>query len=188
MDEEKRTFLFPCPTNTVTLRKVSDMTMRILLVEDKPSLTRMYKIAFREHMPEAQLDVVASVGGYLRTAAETRYDAYILDDGIADGRSAFRDIAPRIIERFPDAVLLHNSGNSHPADISNAERFAKIRFARGPGGEVLTCDKNPMLAIEYIRAMLVRKGMQASRTFGPPCQTRRFETRPKQLMPCCCRP
>lgn len=120
------------------------MAMRILIVEDDPSLSRFYREAFANDMPEARVDIVASVGGYLRNAADIRYDAYIMDDTIADDRSAFFEIAPLIQKRFPDAVIIHNSSRTNPDDISDVERLARIRFARGPDGNVVTCNKNFM--------------------------------------------
>jgi len=161
--------------------------MKILIVEDNPSLVRMYKEIFSRMMPEARVDIVVSVGGYLKVS-ETKYDAYIMDEEIEENKSAFSDIVPLIQKRFPDAVLLHNSSNMDPDYIRNVERLAKIRFARGPDGKVVTCNKQFPVILEFLRTMVVGKEdakQKPTLERSPACQSMRFHTEPRVAFRCC---
>ena len=162
--------------------------MKILIVEDDPSRMRFYRDAFARLMPEAMVDIVTSFGGYLRNAADVNYDAYVMNDTIADDRQAFWDIAPLIQKRFPDAVLLHNSSNMDPDYIRNVERLAKIRFARGPDGKVVTCNKQFPVILEFLRTMVVGKEdakQKPTLERSPACQSMRFHTEPRVAFRCC---
>lgn len=164
------------------------MTMKILIVEDEPSLSSFYKETFRRQMPEARVDIVVSVGGYLNVS-ETRYDAYLMDENISGGESAFEHIVPKILARFPGAFVLHNGSDSDPDNISHQERIHKIRFSRGPDGRVITCAKQIGVAIEAIRSMVVprdevRKELPA-RERMPVCQSIRAHPEPRMFLKCC---
>ena len=181
-----KTHLFiPMPCKYGTFQKASNM-IKILLVEDNPSLIRMYKDAFAVLMPEARVSIVTSFGGFLGTAADMRYDAYILDDRVADGR-AFWDIAPMIQGKFQDAILLHNSSNTDEDYIRKVERIAKIRFARRPDGSVITCGKRIEIAIEALRSMVVgreEKMQKPAFESSPACQSTRPNIEPKRAFLC----
>ena len=161
--------------------------MKILIVEDHPSLVKLYKEIFRALMPEARVDIVVSVGGYLRVSG-TRYDAYLMDEEIEDLKSAFIHIVPRIQAKFPDAFVLHNASNIDPGYISQQERLHRIRFARGPDGNVITCGKNISLAIEVLRTLVVPKEeIRQKPAFerSPACQSMRPHTEPRKGFSCC---
>ncbi len=165
--------------------------MKILIVEDDPSLTRLYKEFFGRLMPEASMDIVASVGGYVRIASETRYDAYIMDETIDGQKSAFEHIAPKILAKFPDAFILHNGSDSDPDNISQQERIHRIRFARGPDGRVVTCNKNIAIAIEVLKALVVPRGdvkkELPAREKAPFCQRQHAQQLEFRRPLACCR-
>jgi len=163
------------------------MTMKILIVEDEPSLVKFYKEMLRRRMPEARVDIVVSVGGYLQVS-DINYDAYIMDEEIEEGRNAFSDIVPLIQARFPDAFVLHNSSKTDPERISQQERVHKIRFARGPDGNVIPCNKQIGIAIEAITTMVVpREEIRQKPAFerSPACQSMRFHPEPRKGLSCC---
>jgi len=163
------------------------MTMKILLVEDEPSLVKFYKEMLRRRMPEARVDIVVSVGGYLKVS-DTRYDAYIMDEEIEELKNAFEHIVPRIQAGLPDAFVLHNSSKTDPERISQQERLYRIRFARGPDGNVITCNKQIGIAIEAIRALVVPKDELTQKPAferSPFCQSMRMHTEPKKGFSCC---
>ncbi|MCX6769007.1 MAG: hypothetical protein NTY83_04190 [Candidatus Micrarchaeota archaeon] len=163
------------------------MTMKILIVEDNPSLVRMYKEIFSRMMPEARVDIVVSVGGYLKVS-ETRYDAYIMDEEIEENKSAFSGIVPIIQKRFPDTFVLHNSSETDPEYISRQERINKIRFARGPDGNVITCNKQLTVILEFLKTMVVcKEDIRQKPTFErmPACQSMRSHTEPRKGLSCC---
>lgn len=133
------------------------MPMNILIVEDNRMLSRCYTEELRRLMPDARIDVVMSVGGYLHTAADTEFDVCIMDDTICDRQSAFCKIAPLIARRFPGTIILHNSSRSDASSVAEAEKLNGIRFARGPDGRVVSCDKQIGTILEFIRTMVVAK-------------------------------
>ena len=159
------------------------MTMKILIVEDEPVLSRLYNEMFRRMMPEARVDIVVSVGGYLKVA-DISYDAYVLDETIAEGKSAFKEIAPRIQQRFPNAFILHNSSFSDQDSVSRAERLNKIKFARDPHGRVITCNKKAGIIIEVLRTMVISsedaKPRFSQRESMPVCQRPLAPRQPQQ--------
>ncbi len=140
--------------------------MKVLLIEDNPTAIRNFKEAFRSSMPEAELSIAISFRGYLNVE-EIHYDAYILDNIIADNRDAFQDIAPRIRRMFPDAVLLYNSSNTKPKDVHDAEALTGIRFARDGSGDVMVCGKDPEIAIKFIREMVADRKKLARKSIPP---------------------
>ncbi len=160
--------------------------MKILIVEDDPQLIRLYTRFFGKLMPEARLDIAVSVGGYIRVS-DTRYDAYIMDETIDGGKSAFEHIVPRLQARFPGAFILHNGSDSDPDNISQQERMHRIRFARGPDGHVIACGKNIAIAIEAIRALAVPKEALMQKPAGriPFCQSMRADAEPRPCFRCC---
>ncbi len=164
------------------------MTIRVLLIEDDPGHVRAFRAAFdraRREGFDVVLDSVISFGGYLR-AADRGYDAYILDDMIADRCNAFEKIAPLLASQFPGAAILHNSGNADKDDILRQERRLNIKFARDAEGNAVACNKNPAIALEYIKDMLAEKGKRprslrpkARVSIAPP-QPRRRNSIPPQ--------
>jgi hypothetical protein len=110
-----------------------------------------------------------------------------MDDTIADKKSAFSEIAPLIQRKFPDAVMLHNSGRAITDEIDAVERLEKIRFARGPDGRVVTCHKDLSIIMEFLRTMVVPREERMAKTSGhnsaPFCQ--RCVPAPKPQLTCC---
>lgn len=149
------------------------MTMRILIVEDNPALARIYLDKLKALMPDARIDAVASVGGYLRLSADTFYDVCVMDDTISERRSAFRKIAPLIARKFPGAVILHNSSVTDAAGIAEVERRTGARFARDKDGNVITFNKDVKAIAGFISTKVVpkdeRKGLPPHNSM-PVCQ------------------
>ncbi|MEW5996503.1 MAG: hypothetical protein AB1657_02820 [Candidatus Micrarchaeota archaeon] len=139
------------------------MAMKILIADDDHTFTRVCLDTLRQRFPGARIDIVVSVGGYFNHFWDTDYDICIMRDRLYEGdnRSAFRNIAPLLKQRFPETEILCNAEGTREAE--NAEKLAGMKlFARGPDGRIPAFGRQVCTLMAYMRSMVLPRSERMS--------------------------